>query len=266
VPGVMVMLVLVLAAFPQAFAGWFGSGDPRACDLSRSLQGPRAGHPFGFDVQGCDLYSNVIYGARSSVTIGLLTTAGTTFVGVVLGCLAAYYRGIVDAIISRLMDVFFGFPYLIGAVVILNTVEQRSAIVVSMVLVFFSWPWMTRLMRSAALATVNLEYVKASRALGAGSFRVITRHVLPNSFAPVAVVASLGIGGIISAEAALTFLGVGLKSPSISWGVQLNEAQDFFDSHMHLLMFPSIFLSVTVLAFVLLGDALRDVFDPRSGR
>jgi ABC-type dipeptide/oligopeptide/nickel transport system permease subunit len=260
IPAGVVLLVLLVAAVP----GLFASADPRACDLADSGVGPVSGHPFGFDIQGCDLYSNVVYGTRSSVIIGFTVTAGCVLIALVLGCLAAYYRGAVDAVVSRTMDIFFGFPALVGQVVILNTLHQRNVVVVSAVLILFAWPAMTRLMRSAALATVDLDFVKAARGLGAGPVRVIVRHVLPNSFAPILAVASLGIGGMITAESALTFLGVGLRAPSISWGVQLNQAQDSFRDHPHLLLFPSLFLSVTVLAFVMLGDALRDAFDPRS--
>ncbi|MFD7159664.1 ABC transporter permease [Kribbella sp. NPDC059898] len=260
IPLGVVVLILVVAAVPGVFA----PVDPRACDLGHSGNGPVAGHPFGFDIQGCDLYSNVVYGTRSSVTIGFTVTAGCVLIALVLGCLAAYYRGAVDAVISRTMDIFFGFPALVGQVVILNTLHQRNVVVVSAVLILFAWPAMTRLMRSAALATVDLDFVKAARGLGAGPVRVIARHVLPNSFAPILAVASLGVGGMITAESALTFLGVGLRAPSISWGVQLNQAQDSFRDHPQLLLFPSLFLSVTVLSFVMLGDALRDTFDPRS--
>ncbi|GAA1566979.1 MULTISPECIES: ABC transporter permease [Kribbella] len=260
IPLGVVVLILVVAAVPGVFA----PVDPRACDLRNSGNGPVAGHPFGFDIQGCDLYSNVVYGTRSSVTIGFTVTAGCVLIALLLGCLAAYYRGAVDAVISRTMDIFFGFPALVGQVVILNTLHQRNVVVVSAVLILFAWPAMTRLMRSAALATVDLDFVKAARGLGAGPVRVIARHVLPNSFAPILAVASLGVGGMITAESALTFLGVGLRAPSISWGVQLNQAQDSFRDHPHLLLFPSLFLSVTVLSFVMLGDALRDTFDPRS--
>jgi oligopeptide transport system permease protein len=262
-PAAAILVVLVMAAFPAAFAGWFGHGDPRACNLTDSGQPPRAGHPFGFDIQGCDLYSNVVYGARASVSIALLVTSGCVVISLVLGCLAAYYRGWVDSVVSRTIDVFFGFPALVGQVVILNAIHRRSVPVVSAVLILFVWPSFTRLMRASALATVELDYVKAAAGVGAGPWRLLTRHVLPNSYTPLMVVSTLAIGGIITAESALTFLGVGLQAPSISWGVQLNSAQDLFRTHLHLLVFPSLFLTCTVLAFVLLGDALRDTFDPR---
>lgn len=262
-PAAVVLLVVVVAAAPSAFAGWFGHGDPRQCDLASGRRGPTSGHPFGFDIQGCDLYANVIHGARPSVFIGLAVTAGALLIAVVLGCSGAYFGGVVDAVISRTMDVFFGFPVLVGQVVILNTIESRNAAVVAGVLILFVWPYTTRLMRSSALATVQLGYVQAARGIGAGRWRVITRHVLPNSAGPVGAVVGLSVGGMITLESALTFLGVGLRQPTISWGVQLNTAQSAFRSDPHLLLFPSLFLTVTVLAFVLLGDALRDVFDPR---
>lgn len=261
IPAAVVGLVTIVALFPDLFAGWFGQGDPRSCNLADSGGAPVSGHPFGFDIQGCDLYANVVWGTRSSVAIALLVTGGSLLIAVVLGCLAAYYRGPLDAVISRTIDVFLGFPALVGMVVILTTLGRRDVLTVSAVLTLFVWPGLTRLMRSAALTTVNREYVKAARGVGASPFRILARHVLPNSFGPVGAVTTLAIGGIITAESALTFLGVGLRRPAISWGVQLNSAQDSFRNDPHLLLFPSLFLTVTVLAFVLLGDALRDTYD-----
>ena len=263
IPALLVLLLCAIAAVPQAFAGWFGHGDPHDCNLANSGLPPQSGHPFGFDIQGCDLYANVVYGARNSITIGLLTTAMTLVVAVVLGSLAGYYGRYVDGVISRVMDIFFGFPLLVGMIVVLETFAVRSVLSVSIVLAVFSWPALTRIMRSSVLATRNLEYVTAARELGAASPRILLRHVIPNSIMPVAVLTSLNIGGVITAEAALTFLGVGLEAPSISWGVQLNTAQQYFTTHLNLLIFPALFLSVAVLSFVLLGDCLRDVFDPK---
>ncbi|RBQ21077.1 ABC transporter permease [Spongiactinospora rosea] len=258
------VLMTAMAAVPQAFAGWFGAGDPRACDLIRSAQPPTAGHPFGFDVQGCDLYSTVVYGTRSSVVVAVLATAGMLAIAVVLGSLAGYYRGWADAVIGRVMDVFFGFPALVGMIVILQTLSVRNEVTVAAVLVLFGWPPLARVMRGSVLAVAGSEYVAAARGVGARTGRVLLRHVLPNSFGPVAVLTGLNIGLVISSESALTFLGVGLRTPAISWGVQLNTAQQYFTTAPHLLIFPSLFLSVTVLGFVLLGDALRDAFDPRT--
>ncbi|MEV5894297.1 ABC transporter permease [Nonomuraea fuscirosea] len=257
------LVVCAMAAVPQAFAGWFGSGDPRKCDLVNSGLPPAPGHPFGFDIQGCDLYSNVVYGARSSVLIALLVTAGMIVVAVVLGSLAGYFRGWVDAVISRVMDVFFGFPALVGMIVLLQAASTHNEWTVSAVLILFGWPVLARVMRGSVLETATSEYVAAARGVGAGTARILLRHVLPNALGPVAVLTGLNVGGVIASESALTFLGVGLQTPAISWGVQLNTAQQYFVTSPHLLIFPSIFLTVTVLSFVLLGDSLRDAFDPR---
>jgi ABC-type dipeptide/oligopeptide/nickel transport system permease subunit len=257
-----VLLLCLLAAFPGAFSGWFGHGDPRVCSLADSSLGPRAGHPFGFDVQGCDLYSNVVYGARNSISIGLLTTAVTLVVAIVLGSLAGYLGGLTDMVISRVMDVFFGFPTLIGMIVVLQTFTVHSVTSVSLVLALFSWPILTRVMRSAVLQTGSLDHIAAARSIGASPGRILLRHVIPNSLTPVAVLAGLNIGSVITAESGLTFLGVGLQAPAISWGIQLNTAQEYFTEHPNLLLFPALFLSIAVLSFVLVGDCLRDAFDP----
>lgn len=263
VSAVMALLVCAMAAVPQAFAGWFGGGDPRRCDLASSGLPPAPGHPFGFDIQGCDLYTHVVYGARSSVLIAVLATAGMLLLAVVLGLLAGYFKGWADMLISRVMDVFFGFPALVGMIVILQTLSTHNEVTVSAVLILFGWPALARVMRGSVLATAGSDYIAAARGVGASTPRILLRHVLPNSFGPVAVLTGLNVGAVIASESALTFLGVGLQTPAISWGVQLNTAQQYFTTSPHLLVFPSIFLTVTVLSFVLLGDALRDAFDPR---
>ncbi|MZD05483.1 ABC transporter permease subunit [Streptomyces sp. SID5785] len=258
-----VLLLCATAVAPGAFAGLFGHGDPHACTLDRSGQGPAPGHPFGYDIQGCDLYANVVHGARDSLSIGLLTTALTLLIAVVLGAAAGYFGGATDQLISRVMDVFFGFPMLIGMIIVLQTFSVHSVWSVSLVLAFFSWPVLTRIMRSSVLAVRGLDYITAARELGAGHLRILLRHVIPNAIAPVAALTSMSIGSVITAEAALTFLGVGLSAPAVSWGVQLNTAQQYFTEHLGLLLYPSVFLCCAVLSFVLLGDCLRDAFDPR---
>ncbi|NUR75312.1 MAG: ABC transporter permease [Thermoleophilia bacterium] len=259
----LILVLLFIAAFPGLVASLFGHGDPRVCDLASSGLGPRAGHPFGFDLQGCDLYANVIYGARPSISIGLLATSTSFVVSAVLGILAGYHGGFVDAAVSRLMDVFFGFPFILGGIIILTAFPHRTVWTIAFVLALFSWPTGTRLMRSSALALRDADYVLAARALGASSPRVMIRHVFPNAVAPLLVLSTLAVGGIIAAEASLTFLGVGLRLPAISWGLQLSVAQGYLRQYPHMLFFPALFLSLTVLAFILLGDALRDAFDPK---
>jgi oligopeptide transport system permease protein len=258
-PAVVIALFTVMAVFP----GLFSRTDPRACDLSHSLLRPSARHWFGYDLQGCDYYARVIHGARVSMTIGIATVAGTALVAVVLGTLAGFYGGIVDTLIARVTDVWFALPTLLGAIVMLAVLGGKGLPQLTLVLVLFGWPTMTRLMRSAVLTVRDLEYVTAARALGAGDLRLMARHVLPNALAPVIVYGAIRVGIVIAAEATLSFLGLGLQLPAISWGLMIAGAQARLLSAPHLLLFPGLFLSVTVLAFVLLGDALRDAFDPR---
>jgi ABC-type dipeptide/oligopeptide/nickel transport system permease subunit len=264
VPGVLVLLLVLIAIVPGPFAGLFGHGDPLDCDLNRSGLPSGPGHPFGFDIQGCDLYAQVIHGARPSITIAIVVTLSATAVAVALGLVAGFFGGIVDMVLGRVIDVFYGFPFMVAAIVILTALGSHGIWAVSGTLAAFCWPTMTRVMRSSVLAAKNLDYVKAARSLGASDTRIMFRHILPNAFAPVLVLASLTVGGIIAGEASLTYLGVGLKAPSISWGVQLNTAQSYFNSNPNLLIYPSLFLCVTVLSFVLVGDAVRDILDPKS--
>lgn len=261
--GVVVVLMLLAAAFPQLFAGWFGHGDPYVCDLSSSQGGPRLGHPFGFDVQGCDLYATAIYGARASISVGLLVTVADALFAVAVGSLAGYYGGMVDTVISRITDIFFAFPFILGALVLLAVVPARNVLTVSMILALFNWPPFARLMRSTVLATKDQEYVMAAKAMGAGDRRLLLRHIIPNALAPMLVIATLSVGQVIVAEATLTFLGIGLQAPAISWGLELSVAQQYFQQAPHLLLFPAALLTLTVLAFIVLGDAIRDALDPK---
>lgn len=257
-------VLVLLAIAPSAFAGWFGHGDPLACNLADSGHAPVSGHPFGFDIQGCDVYANVVYGARNSISIGLLVTALSLLVAVPVGCLAGYYGKLIDALLSRVSDIFFGFPFLLGAVVILSTFRLRDVVSVSFTLALFIWPVLARLMRASVLQVKQLEYVEAARSLGASDLRIIRHHILPNAIAPVLVISTITVGSVIAAEAALTFLGVGLQYPAISWGLQLAQAQANFQQHPHLLIFPGLFLSATVFSFILLGDTLQNALDAHA--
>ena len=258
-PAAVIVVFTVMAVAP----GLFTRADPRACELTNSLLRPRAGHWFGYDLQGCDYYAKVIHGARVSMTIGITTVAGTTLVAVVFGTLAGFYGGIVDSLIARGTDVWFALPTFLGAVVVLSVLGGKGLPQLTFVLVIFGWPTMTRLMRSAVLTVRDMEYVTAARALGAGDVRLMWRHILPNALTPVIVYGAIRVGIVIAAEATLSFLGLGLQLPAISWGLMIAGAQARLLTAPHLLLFPGLFLSLTVLAFVLLGDALRDAFDPR---
>jgi len=195
--------------------------------------------------------------------VGTAVTVFALVVSVVLGSLAGYFGGAVDAVVSRLTDIFFGMPFVLGATVILVSFPGHGIWAITLVLVALGWTTMTRIMRSQVIAVRCADHVLAARALGAGHLRVMTRHVLPNAFAPVFVVAMLNVGNVIAGEATLDYLGVGLQYPTVSWGLQLNTAQDFYADHPHLLVFPALFLSATVLSFLLLGDVVRDALDPR---
>lgn len=258
------VLLAVVAAVPGLFSGWFGHGDPRSCDLKQSAQGPSAGHPFGYDMQGCDLYANVIHGAGASIGIGLLATACSLAIALVLGCLAGMSGQIVDSVIARLTDVFLGFPFLLGAIVVLNSVTSRNVLTVALALALFGWAPMTRVVRASVRSAREADYVLMARTLGASEWHIVRRHVLPQILTPVLVIASITVGGVVVAEAGLTFLGVGMQSPSISWGLQLASAQSSFSANPHLLIAPGLFLSFTVFTMIAFGDTVRDALDPRT--
>jgi ABC-type dipeptide/oligopeptide/nickel transport system permease subunit len=263
IPAVVLGLLLLIAIAPAPFAWLFGNGDPRACDVNRSLEPPQAGHPFGFDVQGCDVWANVIYGTQSSMAVGVLTTVLTVIIALVLGTLAGLGKGGVDWTVSRLTDIFLGFPFLLGAIVMLTVIGVRNVVTVSLVLAVFGWPTMARLMRASVRGVGNQDYVLAASTMGLPTRRIVWRYVLPNSIAPVLVIATITVGAVIVAESSLTYLGVGLQPPAISWGLQLASASTKFQLAPHLLVFPGLFLTATVLCIVSLGDALRATLDPR---
>jgi oligopeptide transport system permease protein len=255
----VVLIFTVMAIAPQLFT----RTDPRKCSLSNSRVGPSSEAWFGYDIQGCDYYANVIYGARVSIAIGLLVVGGALLIGVVLGALAGFFGGWVDTLIARVADVIYGLPLILGAILILYRFEERGIFAVAIALVVLSWMTPMRLIRSSVVSIREADYVQAARALGATNWRLVTRHILPNALAPVLVYATISVGVIISAEAALSFLGVGLRLPAISWGLMIGNARDFLRTSLYLLLFPGAFLSLTVLAFIALGDALRDALDPK---
>jgi oligopeptide transport system permease protein len=263
----LIAFLLVMAAFPQLFT----TVDPGVGDLSRAREAPSAGAIFGYDALGRDVFARVVYGARVSIIVGVLATLLTVLIGGTLGIVAGYSGGRVDSAISRFADIFFGLPFVLGAIVILSTFRDSvgnnpvgiSAIVIG-TMAALGWPVTMRIMRSAAIAARSQDYVRAARGLGAGPFRIIWRHMLPNTLAPVLVYATIALGAFIGAEATLSFLGIGLRDPVVSWGVMISEAQTSLRVAPTLLIFPGTFLIVTVLAFVMLGDAVRDAFDPKG--
>ena len=262
-PAVVLGLLLLISVFPSLFAGIFGNGDPRACNLSNSAEAPSSQHPFGLDLQGCDIWANVIYGTQTSISVGVLSTVVSVLIAITLGTLAGLYGGWADWVISRLTEVFLGFPFLLAAIVVLASVGERTVLTVSMVLAVFGWPTMARLVRSSVKSIRSSEYVLAARTMGLGQLRIIFRYILPNALSPVLILATIAIGAVIVAESSLTYLGIGLEPPVISWGLQIAAGSRAFQTAAHILLFPSLFLAITVLSVIVLGDTLRSAFDPK---
>ncbi|MFJ1752168.1 ABC transporter permease [Kitasatospora sp. NPDC088134] len=261
----LIVLLVLFAIAPSLFT----SVDPRAGDLrNHYLAKPNYLHFFqadwfGYDGQGRSIYARMIYGARASVVVGICVTAGVTVLGGLLGMIAGYYGGWVDTIVSRFTDMVFGIPLLLGALVMLNAFQVRTVWSVVFALVVLGWTQMTRVMRGSVITVKQSDYVTAAKALGAGTGRIMFKHILPNAIAPVIVVATIALGGYIATEATLSFLGIGLQDPTISWGIDINSAQKVIRTAPFALFFPAGMLSVTVLAFIMLGDAVRDALDPK---
>lgn len=265
-PAVLLVFFTVMAVAPQLFTG----GDPYDCNVRNNIvdgklliRGPTDGHPFGYDVQGCDYYTRVVYGARVSLTIGLLTVFFATLIAVTLGALSGFYGGWIDGLIARVADIIFAIPLTLGGIIVLNTLGDRSVYKVSLALLLFIWPTTMRLMRSSVLSVKEMDYVAAARALGGNDWRILRRHILPNGMAPVIVYSTITVGIIIAVEATLSFLGVGLQLPAVSWGLMISGAQYRILEYPHLLFFPATALVLLVFSFILLGDSLRDALDPR---
>ncbi|WP_425954754.1 ABC transporter permease [Xylanimonas sp. McL0601] len=257
----LMVLVILVAVFPQ----WFSNVDPRFCDLSRSLGDPAPGHWFGFDFQGCDVYSRVIYGARASVTVGVLTTIGVTVLGVIVGAIAGYNGGWLDSVLSRITDIFFAIPLLLAAILVASVFSQsRTVFLISGVLAVFGWPQIARIMRGAVFSVKNNEFIIAARALGISSPRLVVRHVIPNSIAPVIATATVALGTFIVVEATLSFLGVGLPPSVVSWGGDISRAQQSIRTAPQLILYPGAALGLTVLSFIMMGDVVRDALDPKA--
>ncbi len=258
VSALLIVLVLVMAAIPWLFTGV----DPTYADPDQSMLDPSAQHWFGTDLQGHDVYARTVYGARASISVGLGTTTGVVLIGAVLGALAGFYGGWLDAVVSRIIDIFFGIPLLLAAIVLGQVLHQRTVWTVIAVLTVFGWPQVARITRGAVLAGRSADYVLAAKALGVSRLGTLLRHVIPNALGPVIVVATISLGIFIVTEATLSYLGVGLPPTTVSWGGDINLAQARLRSGSPILFYPAGALAITVLAFMMMGDALRDALDP----
>jgi oligopeptide transport system permease protein len=259
----IIAVVLLMAAFPRLFT----SADPHDCVLSRKHAGPSGSAIFGYDFQGCDVYAKTIYGARYSIVVGVFATLIAGVIGLTIGLAAGFFGGWLDALLSRFVDVMLGIPFLLGAIVLAKRLssdpQSNGVLAVTVTLGVLGWTTAARVMRSSVIQAKNQDYVAAARMLGAGPSRLIFRHILPNSMASYVVVLTILLGINIASEATLSFLGIGLKGNAVSWGISISEATGYVRVAAAPLIWPSVFLAATVLAFIMLGDAVRDAFDPK---
>lgn len=260
VAALLILFILVVAMFPALFTG----ADPTYADPGQSLLAPSRAHWFGTDLQGHDVYARTVYGARASVTVGLGAALIVFVVGGALGALAGFYGGWVDAVVSRITDVFFGLPLLLAAIVLMQVMHHRTVWTVIAILALFGWPQVARIARGAVLPVQVSDYVLAAKALGLSKFQILLRHAVPNALGPVIAMATIALGVFIVTEATLSYLGVGLPTSVVSWGGDINLAQTRLRAGSPLLFYPAGALAITVLAFMMMGDALRDALDPAS--
>ena len=259
--------VIVLMVFAAIAAPLIATQDPLKIDLSNFLSKPSSSHWLGTDVQGRDIWARLVFGARVSLTVGLISQAIALSLGVTAGLIAGYYGKWVDELIMRLADVTLAFPTLL-LLIAMVAAFQPSMGVVFVTIGVVGWAGMARLVRGQVLVVRQLEYVQAIRALGARDARVMFQHVLPNVIAPVVIAATLGVAGAIMAEAALSFLGLGVPAPTPSWGSMIADGRDLdqLRNAPWTSVFPGMAIGAAVLGFNLLGDALRDALDPRQQR
>ncbi|PRQ12274.1 peptide ABC transporter permease [Corynebacterium sp. 13CS0277] len=261
VSAAMILLVVLLAIAP----GLFTHTDPRFCELSKSLAPAEAGHPFGFDRQGCDIYARTVYGARASVAVGVLATILVVLLGGAIGALAGYVGGVLDAVLSRITDIFFAVPFVLATIVLMQMFkEHRNIFTVVIILAAFSWVNIARITRGAVMSVKNEEYVTAARAVGASRRHMLLSHILPNASAPIIVYATVTLGTFIVTEATLSFLGIGLPPTVVSWGGDISNAQASLRTQPMVLFYPAFALALTVLSFIMMGDVVRDALDPKS--
>jgi peptide/nickel transport system permease protein len=256
------LVLITIFALGAVFAPLLAPADPLKQVLSARLKPPSAEHWLGTDQLGRDILSRMIYGARISLLIGLVVVVLAGGLGTFVGLVAGYSGGWLDEVLMRLTDVFFAFPALILAMAIsgaLGPSLTNAMIAIAAV----SWPVYTRLVRAQVLSLRNREYVEAARSLGASTPRIIWQHILPNSLAPLMVQASFDMGGAILAAAGLSFIGFGTQPPTPEWGVMISEGRNYISTHPWLPLFPGLAILFTVAAFNLIGDGLRDAFDPR---
>jgi peptide/nickel transport system permease protein len=269
------LAVIVIMVILAIIAPVFAAITHHPVDAAYPIQGENsAGNPvgpftngfwLGTDSTGRDLFVRILYGARISLFVGVVTTAIATFLGVTIGLMAGYFGGIIDTVLARFTDAVLAFPYVVLAIA-LAVVFGPSLTLIVVMITFFSWAGIARIVRGQTLSIKEKEYIEAARSLGAGPFRIMFFDILPNLLAPVLVIATLYIPNAVVFEATLSFLGLGVQPPTPSWGNMLSDASNFYTVAWWYVVFPAVFLLITTLAFNLLGDGIRDAMDPRTER
>jgi peptide/nickel transport system permease protein len=257
------LAIVLAAALVGAFGPLLTPYDPAAQTLAQRLEPPSLSHPLGLDELGRDILSRLVSGARISLLVGLAVVSVSSLIGMALGSIAGYFGGAVDDLISRAIDILMAFPGILLAIALVAVLGPSLTNVI-LALCVIGWVGYARLVRGQALRARELEYVQAARALGAGSARIVIRHVLPTAFPSVIVQATLGMAGAIIAEASLSFLGLGVQPPTPSWGTMLDAGRSHLFDAPHLTIFPGVAIATLVLGFNFLGDGLRDRIDPKS--
>jgi oligopeptide transport system permease protein len=257
------LAILLMAFWPSLFT----SADPQACDLKNQMGSPGPGAPFGYNFLGCNVWAHAVYGARTSLAIGAGAALLAGILAMVIGMVAGFFGGWIDAVVSRIVDIALAIPLILGAVVLMKNLPKdneglRIAALIG-ILGVFGWTTAARVVRSSVITAKQQDYVHAARMLGANNGRIMWRHIMPNVLAPFLVIITIALGSFIAAEATLSFLGVGLLPPSISWGLDISDARNHMREDVVPLVVPSVFLALTVLAFIMLGDAIREAFDPK---
>ncbi|MFA6079164.1 MAG: ABC transporter permease [Candidatus Omnitrophota bacterium] len=256
--GVFIALILLFALFAPAVAPY----DPSAVDSTSILTAPSASHIFGTDMLGRDIFSRIVYGSRVSLSIGFIAVGIAVLVGMILGSIAGYYGGAVDSCLMRFVDIMLCFPTLFLILAVIALLEP-SIMNIMIVIGLTSWMGVARLVRAEILSLKERDYVAAAKVMGATDRWIIMKHLIPNAIGPIIVSATLGIGGAILVESALSFLGIGVQPPTPSWGNILMDGKSTLGVAWWLTIYPGLFILFTVLSYNLLGEGLRDILEPR---
>lgn len=259
------LIIISLLLFGAIFAGVITPYDFDKQDLTARFEMPSMAHLLGTDEFGRDLFTRILYGARISLFVGILSVSVGCLIGGTLGALAAYYGGRVDNFIMRFLDIWHSIPDLLLAISLASAMGPgigNAIIAIGLTTI----PSYARVVRASVMTVKNTEYIEAARCLGASVPRIILRHIIPNALAPIIVQASLGVAGAIITTASLSFIGLGVQPPTPEWGSMLSKGRQYIRNYWHLVTFPGVFIMTTVISLNLLGDGLRDALDPRLKR